>query len=645
MEAQTFGLKRRRRRWAPAVLVVLLLGGGAALAIAQRGGGSSSQKPPPTEAVSRGEVVSTVSGIGTLQPASALTLAFSGSGTVTAVPVEAGQRVQAGEVLARLDDRLPRAALGAARAQVGAAAARLSQLLEGASAPERHLAARSTGQAAVEAANARQAVGGARSAARAELVSLRSGLTQAALDHRIASGRLTGDRTSVAALDAKVAAAEREVAAARGAIAQARARIVALAPQREAEKLKEERDMLEREERERAEKAMPEGAAPPLPPLPPPPVATGLVQAEAQAQSQLEEGQGALEATQAALSKLETERESARLALPGLRDAQRTASEALRMARTALRVGTAGTSQTIALAAQSAKLAAATRRATAASGAVTTQPARRGDLAAAAATVSLAESELSSARQALEETVLRAPAGGRVASVKLGVGDVVLGGVGSRAAPSPTSAGTTAEPAAASTSGSTEGAPGSSAGAEAAGATTGGGAPPTQAIVLDSPKLRLFSVPLTEADAVKVHPGDPAKLRLNSSGRTVAGSLASLAPLPQVRNGVVTYSAIVASSAMPAGMRVGMTAEVSLVAARRRGVASLPRTALPGTVGAVPVEVLRGGHPVEAIARLGLAGEERVQVLGGLHLGERVILPGGGEEGYEPEEEEGEGAP
>ncbi len=77
-------------------------------------------------------------------------LAFNGSEPLAEVLVEEGDRVKAGEVLARLDPSLPRQRLKQAQAQVAAHKAQLDKLLAG-SRPEEIAAA----QAAVAAARAR----------------------------------------------------------------------------------------------------------------------------------------------------------------------------------------------------------------------------------------------------------------------------------------------------------------------------------------------------------------------------------------------------------------------------------------------------------------------------------------------------------
>src|SRR5262245_60733598 len=95
---------RRRGRW--------LIGGGVLLALALVAVASFGvlRRPAPsaaaaTVAVTRGSITASVVGSGTVAAEQALDLAPQTSGRVTAVLVKAGDNVQSGQVLARLDDR------------------------------------------------------------------------------------------------------------------------------------------------------------------------------------------------------------------------------------------------------------------------------------------------------------------------------------------------------------------------------------------------------------------------------------------------------------------------------------------------------------------------------------------------------------
>ncbi len=84
-----------------------------------------------TYVVKRGNLISTVSATGSIEPEQTVALAFKSPGRVAEVLVEEGQRVQAGQVLARLDTAELELALAQAQATLRINEARLAQLHKG----------------------------------------------------------------------------------------------------------------------------------------------------------------------------------------------------------------------------------------------------------------------------------------------------------------------------------------------------------------------------------------------------------------------------------------------------------------------------------------------------------------------------------
>ncbi|HEX2893749.1 MAG TPA: biotin/lipoyl-binding protein [Marmoricola sp.] len=103
------------------VVVVAVVGGWTWL---NRDASSAAQRITAT--VARGTYKTTVSATGTITPSRQEDLSFSSPGTVTQVAVDVGQKVQKGDLLARIDDTSLRAKVDAAQAQVTAARAQLS---------------------------------------------------------------------------------------------------------------------------------------------------------------------------------------------------------------------------------------------------------------------------------------------------------------------------------------------------------------------------------------------------------------------------------------------------------------------------------------------------------------------------------------
>lgn len=647
------------------MLVGLLAVAGAAvwffaLRHEEKGG---SDAGPASEVVRRGDVRSTVAGVGTLQPKKSVSLGFGAAGRVTAVEVTLGQKVRAGQVLARLDDTLPRQVLAAARSQAVAAEAKEAQLLEGHTAQERDKVATEGATSARAARAAKRSLAKARRVAEGEVANLRAALHHARETHQAASRRLSLNSSKLSRRSSQTAGAKAKAEAAKATAEAARAKTVAMAGTKEATRRKaeeeeaserkriEEEEAKERkkaEEEERREREEAEAEGKPFNGRESRPreraviqrnPEAGLASAEAQAQADSEIAQARLTEAQSAYERLRGEVDTLRNSLPELRETVRTSDEAVATATTALRSGKKTAAQTVRTAVEAAETAASSRRTTDAAGVAELQPTKAGEMAEAMAAISQARSTVASDEKALAETVLRAPTAGRVANLKLAVGDVVSGGQTAQAsAASAGASGGEGGEGASSEGGSSE----ATSGSGAAGASTSG-----PSVTLTSPRLRLFAVLLTQADAVKVKSGDTATLEIDALHRQVKGRLTSITPLPQVKNGVVNYTATIATEDLPQQLRVGMTAEVTVLTAEHHDVPVLPLSALPASAGTVKVQVLDHGRRQTRTVQLGLAGDQTVELKKGLRPGDRVVLPsspggeseasfeGGFEEGFE----------
>ncbi len=120
------------------VLVAVVLAAAASGVYYYRNGYANSQeaeeRPLQTATVRRGSIIISASGAGAVIPAAEVDLAFQSGGLLTEMSLGVGDRVEAGDVLARIDDAQARAALLAAELQVIQAEARLAEGLD--TAPE-----------------------------------------------------------------------------------------------------------------------------------------------------------------------------------------------------------------------------------------------------------------------------------------------------------------------------------------------------------------------------------------------------------------------------------------------------------------------------------------------------------------------------
>ncbi len=115
----------RRRAWLFAAVAVLLLAALAGLAFGLRGGETGPRYE--TAAVQQGPLTVTVTATGTLQPVTQVDVGSELSGTIASVAVDDNDRVQRGQVLARLDTRALQAQVLQARAALESARAKLRE--------------------------------------------------------------------------------------------------------------------------------------------------------------------------------------------------------------------------------------------------------------------------------------------------------------------------------------------------------------------------------------------------------------------------------------------------------------------------------------------------------------------------------------
>jgi multidrug efflux pump subunit AcrA (membrane-fusion protein) len=134
-------MRKQRRRWP--VALALLAAAAAAIAgyyLYTAGQNTLAQEvaepPLQTATVRRGDLVISATGSGTIIPADEVSLGFASSGQVVQIPVEVGDRVGAGDVLARLDETSTAREVAQAELSLAQAELQLAELMEAPTAAE-----------------------------------------------------------------------------------------------------------------------------------------------------------------------------------------------------------------------------------------------------------------------------------------------------------------------------------------------------------------------------------------------------------------------------------------------------------------------------------------------------------------------------
>ena len=135
---------------------------------------------------------------------------------------------------------------------------------------------------------------------------------------------------------------------------------------------------------------------------------------------------------------------------------------------------------------------------------------------------------------------------------------------------------------------------------------------------------------VAEADIVRIEPGMPAWFTtLGQPQRRWRGSVRQLLPTPDIINEVVLYKVLIDVDNADGALLPDMTAQVFFEIDSARDTLVVPATAVTAARGGksfVRVQEERGALQRREVD-IGLRNRDRVQVLGGLREGERVVVP------------------
>ncbi|MFL5805854.1 MAG: efflux RND transporter periplasmic adaptor subunit [Roseiflexaceae bacterium] len=578
----------RRGRWiAGGIVLIVLAITGALLLNARRS--SSAASAAATTPVTSGPIVASVAGTGSIAAAQTLDLPFQANGTVTKVLVKEGDQVQAGQVLARLDDRDLQLQVGTAQASLQSAQARLAQATQGNATPEDIAASRAS------VANAE-----------AQLQKARTGNTTAA-DVAGAEAQLRSAQAQLDALKnpspANRSTAELRVQQAQNDLDSTHASASATKTNAELS-MRQAADSLTKAQASYAtakrnwEYVQETGADPANPKATNPTTGKSTknklndVQKRqyydtfVQAEASMHSAEQALTAAQVSYDKArQDEVFQIQQAEATLADAQQQRDALMNPSANDLAQAQASVDQARANVQKqrqggtSADIAGAQANIDQAKAnlAKLTAPATATDLQVQQAAVAQAEQALEQARLKLENATLKAPFAGIVTTVHIVPGSGV------------------------STS--------------------------SAAVSLIDRSTLHVDMSLSENDVAQVSSGQPVTLTIDAlRDWTAQGTISYIAPAATTTNGVVTYLVRVSFPDSDARVKIGMTANISIVTATKDKVLLVPNTALlpKGAGHAVQVPNANGGTR-EVDVQTGLTDGTQTEIIGGLKAGDQVI--------------------
>lgn len=103
------------------------------------------------------------------------------------------------------------------------------------------------------------------------------------------------------------------------------------------------------------------------------------------------------------------------------------------------------------------------------------------------------------------------------------------------------------------------------------------------------------------------------------------GSVTAVSPTSTVSSNVVTYSVTIALDSPPSSVRLGMTANVTVITGSKTNVLVVPNSAITTTGNSSTVTVLKNGQQATKSVVVGLVGSSDTEIVSGLSVGEVVV--------------------
>jgi macrolide-specific efflux system membrane fusion protein len=640
---------RLPRRAAPAIrttniiLLALVAGLGTAAYLALHTTASVATATPRTSPVARGVVLSSVSASGTVQAATNLSVGFQASGRVTAIDVKAGQKVAKGQVLGKLDSTDATAAVQQANANLASAKANLAQAQSGETAQQKAADAVSLTQSKAQVTQAETALKNAKAQLKIDNASTSQSVATAKSSAAVtqAQKQLKADQGNLAAAVAKQKTDKAKLTVNGTTYATADDAVNAMTNVVNQDKAQQQQDTqtnydlqaqqtmdqqqlaLDQTSQKNAsasdqsywqDKISNDQATVNADALKVQQMAKTLNAIQYQltqdqaAQQTLQTLQTTLTQDASSIQSYEAKIVSDNNAITSAKSQRTSQVQTAQSMRTST---LAKDNQGISTAQQQVNSAKLSVTSTAANNAVKSviPPAT---LAQDSAQVLQAQVSLATAQRTLDQTVLRAPVAGTVASVGGTLGQSVSG------------SGTTANSSSASSTAST----GSTGGAASSSSSTSTSS--SAFVTLVNLQGLEVTASFSESDAAKIKLGQAGTITVSAlPNKQLAAHVVAIDTSGTSSSGVVTYTVTMALDRTVAGLKPGMSANATVTTGERDNVLNVPNAAVTGTGSTATVKVLKSGVQSTVNVVTGLKGDSTTEIVSGLTAGQQVVTSSG----------------
>ncbi len=147
--------------------------------------------------------------------------------------------------------------------------------------------------------------------------------------------------------------------------------------------------------------------------------------------------------------------------------------------------------------------------------------------------------------------------------------------------------------------------------------------------VLASPSAMTLHGTVSEANVTKLQLGQSANVTIDAVGATarLVGKVTAIDFVATISSGVPVYGVDVTIDTPPAAVRAGMSGTAQVIQASKSDVLTVPNLAIRTKAGTRYVQVMKNGVPTDTNVTLGITNGTVTEVVSGLAEGDVVVLP------------------